>query len=71
MKVTVFWDVAPCSLVKIDRRFRAAYCLHHQGDRQTTWCNIPDDSYLLSLVFHFLIYIKLYHLICESPVKCK
>jgi hypothetical protein len=27
----VFWDVAPCSLVEVYRRFRGAYCLHHQG----------------------------------------
>jgi hypothetical protein len=25
MKMTVFWDVAPCSLVEINRRFRGAY----------------------------------------------
>jgi hypothetical protein len=31
MKMTVFWDVAPCSLVEIDQYFRGAYCLHHQG----------------------------------------
>jgi hypothetical protein len=30
--MTVFWDVAPCSLVEIDRRFSGAYCLHHQDD---------------------------------------
>jgi hypothetical protein len=30
-KMTVFWDIAPCSLVKVDRRFRGVYCLHHQG----------------------------------------
>jgi hypothetical protein len=24
--------VSPCSFVEIDRRFRVAYCLHHQGD---------------------------------------
>jgi hypothetical protein len=29
--MTVFWDVAPCSLVKIDRRFRGAYWLHNQN----------------------------------------
>jgi hypothetical protein len=29
MKMAVFWDVAPCGLVDIDRRFRGAYCLHH------------------------------------------
>jgi hypothetical protein len=25
-KTGVFWDVAPCTLVKINRRFRGAYC---------------------------------------------
>jgi hypothetical protein len=28
MKMTVFWDVAPCSLVEV---YRGACCLHHQG----------------------------------------
>jgi hypothetical protein len=32
-KVTAFWDVAQCNLAEIDRRFRGAYCLHHQGTR--------------------------------------
>jgi hypothetical protein len=32
MKMTVFSDVAPRSLVEIDRSFRGAYCLHDQGD---------------------------------------
>jgi hypothetical protein len=32
LKMTAFWDIAPCSLVEVDRRFRCAYCLHHQGD---------------------------------------
>jgi hypothetical protein len=36
MKMGVFWDVVPCSLVEIDRLFRGAYCLHHQGDRAGT-----------------------------------
>jgi hypothetical protein len=31
-KMTVFWGVAACSLLQIDRRFRDAYCLHYQGD---------------------------------------
>jgi hypothetical protein len=31
MKMAVFWDVAPCSLVEVYRR--GAHCLHHQGDR--------------------------------------
>jgi hypothetical protein len=29
---TTFSDVAPCSLVDIDRRFGGTYCLHHQGN---------------------------------------
>jgi hypothetical protein len=31
-EVRVFWDVAPCSHTEVDRRYRGAYCLHHQGD---------------------------------------
>jgi hypothetical protein len=34
------YDVAPCSHVEVDRRFRGAYCLHHQGDHR------PEDSKL-------------------------
>jgi hypothetical protein len=26
----VFWDVLPRKMI-VDRRFRGAYCLHHQG----------------------------------------
>jgi hypothetical protein len=26
----VFWDVLPYKMI-VDRRFRGAYCLHHQG----------------------------------------
>lgn len=32
MKIAIFWEVAPCSLVGIARRFRGACCLRHQGD---------------------------------------
>jgi hypothetical protein len=32
MKMTVVWDVVPCSLVEVEQRFRGARCLHHQGD---------------------------------------
>jgi hypothetical protein len=30
LKMTAFWDIAPCSLVEVGRRFRGVYCLHHQ-----------------------------------------
>jgi len=39
----VFWDVAPCSFVESDRRFRGTYCLHHQDIAQR---NIPEDGHL-------------------------
>jgi hypothetical protein len=30
-EIRAFWDIAPCSLIGVDRSFRGAYCLHHQG----------------------------------------
>jgi hypothetical protein len=36
-----FWDVAPYNIVEFDQDFKGAYCLHHQGDRNT-----PEDSHL-------------------------
>jgi hypothetical protein len=30
--MSVFWIVAPCSLVEVYWRFRCACCLHHQGN---------------------------------------
>jgi hypothetical protein len=34
MNMAVFWDVAPCSLVGTDRRFKGAYCLLRQSNDQ-------------------------------------
>jgi hypothetical protein len=44
LKMDVFWDVAPYSLVEVNRHFGGTSCLHHQGE--TTWRNIPEDSQL-------------------------
>jgi hypothetical protein len=38
MKFAVFWDVAPCSHVEVDGRYRGEYRLHHQGHDR------PDDG---------------------------
>jgi hypothetical protein len=35
MKMVVFWDTAPCSLVAADWSFRGAYCLYHLNHRST------------------------------------
>jgi hypothetical protein len=31
MKGSIFWDIASCSLLKVNRRFRGTCCLHLQG----------------------------------------
>jgi hypothetical protein len=35
MNMRVFCDVAPFSLIGVDRRLRDAHCLHHQGDENS------------------------------------
>jgi hypothetical protein len=44
MKIDVFWDAAPCNLVEIDKSFRAACCLHHQGDHLRDYNNPRESS---------------------------
>jgi hypothetical protein len=39
MKMTVFWDVAPCCLVEVYRRFRGTYCPPSSG-RTTSALNM-------------------------------
>jgi hypothetical protein len=50
MKITAFWDIASCSLVEIDRRFRGAYCLWKVGqflpDYKTKHPKRQPSSYL-------------------------
>jgi hypothetical protein len=42
----VFWNVLPCKMI-VDRRFKRAYCLHHQipDDNHFTRQYIPEDNY--------------------------
>jgi hypothetical protein len=58
MKMTVFFDVAPCSLVEVHLRFKDAYCLHHQGDEYSSWQISTrlqtEDSHLRCLVVRYL-----------------
>jgi hypothetical protein len=41
LNIAVSWDVAPCSVVEIGRRFRGAYWLHHQ-DEET---QVKDETH--------------------------
>jgi hypothetical protein len=65
MKMTVFWDFAPCSLVEIDRRFRGALMMEAASTSETsvnfyetTRRNIPEDRHL-----HLDIYNQFFTLI--------
>jgi hypothetical protein len=61
LKITVFWGVAPCSLVELYRRLRGGCCHHHPGAQflvaattsetsvnvyQATRCNNSEDNHL-------------------------
>jgi hypothetical protein len=53
MKIAVFWNVAPCSLVATDWRLRGALRMGavrsseaSENIYQTTWRSIPEDSHL-------------------------
>jgi hypothetical protein len=50
MKMGVFWNVVPCSLVDTDRRFRGAYCLHHQDEILTDVSEVLTTSIIRSIV---------------------
>jgi hypothetical protein len=67
MKMTIFWDIAPCNLVEVNRRLRGAVIALIKeavstsetsvNFYETTRRNYPEDSHLPSavnlLLFHF------------------
>jgi hypothetical protein len=52
----VFWDILPCKMI-VDRRFRGAYCLHHQGwvnnNQYMTW-NVYQIERIISNKYRIL-----------------
>jgi hypothetical protein len=54
----VFWDVLPCKIV-VDRRFRGAYCLHHQGWVGIIVISVDDKHFsdVISSYWHWLVYL--------------
>jgi hypothetical protein len=72
MKMRVFWDIAPCTLSGVDRRFRGAHCLHHHPDdggsthsqtsvysNKTTRRYIPEDSHLQVNTHSIILFNKI------------
>jgi hypothetical protein len=60
-KMAVFWEVAPCSLVDVYRRFRGTCCLHHQGDEschclKQLYFSIFKRHFKFSLLCHLFIF---------------
>jgi hypothetical protein len=53
MKMTDFWVTAPCSLAEVERRFRAAYCIHHYEIRGAIAQVIETvNTYETSVIFY-------------------
>jgi hypothetical protein len=44
VKITDFWDVAPCILVEVYGCFRGACCLHHQNAQMMGAANTSKTS---------------------------
>jgi hypothetical protein len=59
MKSTIFWDITPCSPLKVNRRFGGTYRLHLQGrrisragnQRERSACHLLPPSFPVSLFF--------------------
>jgi hypothetical protein len=64
MKMAVLWEVAPCSQVDTDRRFRGAYGESESASEtstniyQITRCNIPEDSNLYYIQLQLVQYLS-------------
>jgi hypothetical protein len=56
MKGTIFWDVAPCSLIEFYRRFGGISCLHLQGIRKRSVSTILHGATFLKIVLFNLNY---------------
>jgi hypothetical protein len=41
----IFWDILPCKMI-VDRRFRGAYCLHHQDESLTYRLRVFENRVL-------------------------
>jgi hypothetical protein len=65
IKLTVLWDIVPCSVTEIDRRFKDDYCLHHQVVALITQLNISQNSHFLLLGAAEICAIHLFARSCQ------
>jgi hypothetical protein len=52
MKNTMFWDITPCSLLKVNGRFGGTYRLHLQGRKISRARNERESRALFAACFH-------------------
>jgi hypothetical protein len=58
LKMRVFWDIAPRSLVGVDRHFRGAFCLHHQGVEFQLFERLDSGNFSYSF-FYEICYLSI------------
>jgi hypothetical protein len=64
LKSTIFCDITPCSLLKVNRRFGGIYRLHRQGRRITRARNKLQRKW-------FCIYMQINWLLPSNTVTCR
>jgi hypothetical protein len=55
MKSSIFWDITPCSLLKVNRRFGGTYRLHLQ-DRRISEARNQYETCSKPMLVSFLVY---------------
>jgi hypothetical protein len=57
MKSSIFWDITPCSPLKINRLFEGTHRLHLQG--RISWVRYQREGSLLATCFHAGVFLGL------------
>jgi hypothetical protein len=51
MKMTVLWDVEPCTFAETDRRFRGAYSLHNHLETSVNIYRLHGSAFHKTVIF--------------------
>jgi hypothetical protein len=68
IKVSIFWNLAPCSPLKVNRRFRGTY-LHPQGRRISQVRNQHEAGGKHVFPKRVLTFSSLYGIICQKTKR--